>query len=336
MKVYADFMRGRVIIRSVALIFCAVCLLAWAWSFRVERSVGWALPSGRFTFRLADGRLTLWGPPARTGSATELSAAGYASRLRNSQVVWPSVVLDEQNQLSLASQASAAPDTPPSELLQIADVRQTGGPLLKALEDPDRIAAAHFVLVGSVSQVLYGRLPNGAFYLTRRIRPTPLLTWTQRLLSDPLVRLDASGRVLPHSILIDFNGLRMELWPDGASLNRSAYPVHVEGDSGDGFRVDASSFDGVRDFWHRQLDRRVVGVSAWVMPSIVSVYPLIVAASVVMKHRARLRAGCCRTCSYNLTGNTSGVCPECGTPVANAPIDKSSALGKPAPQQSAP
>jgi len=24
----------------------------------------------------------------------------------------------------------------------------------------------------------------------------------------------------------------------------------------------------------------------------------------------------CRICSYNLTGNTSGVCPECGTPVA--------------------
>jgi hypothetical protein len=24
----------------------------------------------------------------------------------------------------------------------------------------------------------------------------------------------------------------------------------------------------------------------------------------------------CATCGYNLTGNTSGVCPECGTPVA--------------------
>jgi len=27
-------------------------------------------------------------------------------------------------------------------------------------------------------------------------------------------------------------------------------------------------------------------------------------------------AGGCRLCGYNLTGNTSGVCPECGTAVA--------------------
>ena len=27
-------------------------------------------------------------------------------------------------------------------------------------------------------------------------------------------------------------------------------------------------------------------------------------------------AGTCSRCGYNLTGNTSGVCPECGTPIA--------------------
>jgi hypothetical protein len=32
--------------------------------------------------------------------------------------------------------------------------------------------------------------------------------------------------------------------------------------------------------------------------------------------RKRGEAGFCLTCGYNLTGNTSGVCPECGTPVA--------------------
>lgn len=28
------------------------------------------------------------------------------------------------------------------------------------------------------------------------------------------------------------------------------------------------------------------------------------------------KPGVCTACGYNLTGNTSGVCPECGTPVA--------------------
>lgn len=31
--------------------------------------------------------------------------------------------------------------------------------------------------------------------------------------------------------------------------------------------------------------------------------------------RYRLQRGCCRHCGYNLAGNTSGVCPECGTDV---------------------
>ena len=29
----------------------------------------------------------------------------------------------------------------------------------------------------------------------------------------------------------------------------------------------------------------------------------------------RKPAGCCARCSYDLTGNTSGICPECGVPV---------------------
>ncbi len=28
--------------------------------------------------------------------------------------------------------------------------------------------------------------------------------------------------------------------------------------------------------------------------------------------RGRTRRGCCRGCGYDLTGNTTGVCPECG------------------------
>ena len=36
------------------------------------------------------------------------------------------------------------------------------------------------------------------------------------------------------------------------------------------------------------------------------------------EHRRRKQTGrgLCSTCGYSLTGNTSGVCPECGTPIA--------------------
>jgi len=32
----------------------------------------------------------------------------------------------------------------------------------------------------------------------------------------------------------------------------------------------------------------------------------------------RIFRGCCEACSYNLKGNTSGVCPECGAPITEA------------------
>ena len=41
------------------------------------------------------------------------------------------------------------------------------------------------------------------------------------------------------------------------------------------------------------------------------------------QRRKNLDAQHCSSCLYNLTGNTSGVCPECGTPVAKETADKS-------------
>jgi hypothetical protein len=36
------------------------------------------------------------------------------------------------------------------------------------------------------------------------------------------------------------------------------------------------------------------------------------------RRRSPYKIGFCRRCGYNLTGNLSGVCPECGTPIADA------------------
>jgi hypothetical protein len=48
-----------------------------------------------------------------------------------------------------------------------------------------------------------------------------------------------------------------------------------------------------------------------------TVFGLSAAPGVVLlwRHRRRRLPGFCRRCGYNLTGNVSGICPECGTPI---------------------
>lgn len=50
----------------------------------------------------------------------------------------------------------------------------------------------------------------------------------------------------------------------------------------------------------------------------VMVYPAVSVGLLLFrlgKRSGRRSANCCATCGYNLTGNTSGVCPECASPV---------------------
>lgn len=61
---------------------------------------------------------------------------------------------------------------------------------------------------------------------------------------------------------------------------------------------------------------RFVIVPLWLLASCAAVLPTV---RVLRRRRpTRARLGLCPRCRYNLTGNVSGVCPECGTPVAAA------------------
>lgn len=59
---------------------------------------------------------------------------------------------------------------------------------------------------------------------------------------------------------------------------------------------------------------RVIGVPCWALSAAGLILPVVRRA-----RRRRLRRGLaralCRSCGYDLTGNVSGVCPECGTKV---------------------
>ena len=57
---------------------------------------------------------------------------------------------------------------------------------------------------------------------------------------------------------------------------------------------------------------RCVGFPPWLPIPVLAAYPAIYFL-VVGVRRLRRRPGCCLHCDYDLTGNESGVCPECGT-----------------------
>jgi hypothetical protein len=72
-------------------------------------------------------------------------------------------------------------------------------------------------------------------------------------------------------------------------------------------------------FWLPTHVRRVIHVNVclplWFLLAVAAGYPGWVIGSWLSKRRERKQrrqAGHCRRCGYDLTGNMSGVCPECG------------------------
>ena len=52
----------------------------------------------------------------------------------------------------------------------------------------------------------------------------------------------------------------------------------------------------------------------WSLGLVATVPPALLLLVIPIKRLLRRPKGGCHACGYNLTGNTSGVCPECGTP----------------------
>jgi len=61
-----------------------------------------------------------------------------------------------------------------------------------------------------------------------------------------------------------------------------------------------------------------VNAPFWVVVALLAIYPLTRLLQVPYRRLRRRRAGLCIKCGYNLTGNVSGRCPECGAGVAAA------------------
>jgi hypothetical protein len=62
-----------------------------------------------------------------------------------------------------------------------------------------------------------------------------------------------------------------------------------------------------------------VSIAHW-FAWIISTTPWIALGFLRWRRKSRTRSGECQQCNYNLTGNTSGICPECGTAISTGAI----------------
>ena len=67
------------------------------------------------------------------------------------------------------------------------------------------------------------------------------------------------------------------------------------------------------DAWHERLRLSLVPYLSWDFVRIPLWMPALIFAALAWFTRSRTKPpNHCRNCGYSLTGNTSGVCPECG------------------------
>lgn len=64
-----------------------------------------------------------------------------------------------------------------------------------------------------------------------------------------------------------------------------------------------------------QADIIGIWISLWLLIAITGSWPLYACIRGPLRRRIRRRVQCCVACGYNLHGNVSGVCPECGEAV---------------------
>ena len=70
--------------------------------------------------------------------------------------------------------------------------------------------------------------------------------------------------------------------------------------------------------WWVRLRNPVESVWQVIVPTWIPLVALTMPTAFLWYRDRRTPPGHCQSCGYNLTGNTSGVCPECGTEVGGA------------------
>ena len=67
-------------------------------------------------------------------------------------------------------------------------------------------------------------------------------------------------------------------------------------------------------------------IHMWPLVALFAVYPAYAVTLELVRHIRRYRRGLCENCGYNLQGNDTGRCPECGNRFDPRPIPRDTAI----------
>jgi hypothetical protein len=291
---------GDVVMRKLftlaAAVSAALCV-AIVWLSVEVRRVGGVRPEivslyaksrhARYTLQSEPRGLVVYGPPVPTRSASlpgPRSAAALAAQLRNGQLHWEVWLFVDLG--SFRVKDDPFPEWAPLYSdLQSAPREELIPHLLEAMEDPDRIVAARYLLV-------------------RRAE----VGWVAPGDTDPYPTWPPAG-----SFAHQYGGLRVVLSQLEASRERYI-PADVIQKLSCRVEIDPAQFPAVRAHWHRLLDEPVAVVSYPAAIAGASLLPGIWCGTwcwrLVQRRRSR-RGNCCVKCGYDLRA-TPDCCPECG------------------------
>jgi hypothetical protein len=110
---------------------------------------------------------------------------------------------------------------------------------------------------------------------------------------------------------------------DGPQQNQSSWHIgYAHGKRLATGEFEANGLDSslVRRKWGLTFDREfggsfwLVGAPIWLIACATAIFPVVQFGRWRQRQRSR-KVRACSKCGYNLTGNISGVCPECGTAI---------------------
>lgn len=293
------------VFRAAVAAFCLLSLLAcvgavWMWwrSYQPGTDAFIFRARGvRYAAHSEAGWVVMRGPPppGRPGAPD----AAAAARVRNAD--FKCYVSAEPGRESyLLARLTPVPGSPAAALWASGVGADAVRPLLDALDDPDRFAAADTLLWLS-EPAMWARTPLGGGPYPATVAP-------------PYWDVGALAEWRGDRLVFWLNSIQLEV-PDAGRLRRSPADTLPAG------RPDPAQLSEVRDRWHRQLDVPVVSVRyRWVVAvtALPSLLWLSVRARRAWVRRRRGRRGLCRRCGYDLRGSPSARCSECGAAVPAA------------------